>query len=54
MRDVGIFLLGVAAVGMTAHYVHLLHFSAEARMRRSIEESFAQAFEKSLAEQSKR
>jgi hypothetical protein len=54
LRDVGIFLLGVAAVCMTAHYLHLRHFSPEARMKRSIEESFAQVFEKPLAEQPKR
>ena len=54
LRDIGIFLLGVAAVCMTAHYIHLRHFSPEARMKRSIEELFAQAFEKPLAEQSKK
>lgn len=54
LRDVGIFLLGVAAVCMTAYYIYVRTCSPEARMKRAIDESFAQSFEKSLAEQSKR
>ena len=54
LRDAGIFLLGVAAVCLTAHYIYTRTFSPQGRMKRAIEESFAQSFEKSLVEQSKK
>jgi hypothetical protein len=54
LRDVGIFLLGVAAVCMTAHYIYVRTYSPEGRMKRAIEESFAQSFERSLAEHTKK
>lgn len=47
LRDTGIFLLGVAAVCLTAHYIYSRTFSPEGRMKRAIEESFAQSFEQS-------
>jgi hypothetical protein len=50
LRDIGIFLLGVAAVGMTAYHIYVRTCSPESRMQRAIQETFARSFEKSLAE----
>ena len=52
LRDTGIFLIGLAAIGLTAQYIYSQTLSPQARMKRTIEESFAQGMEKAFAEPS--
>lgn len=52
LRDVGIFMLGIAAVSMTAHYF-FIRSDPQAEMQRAIYRSFTQGFEKTLAQGSK-
>jgi hypothetical protein len=54
LRNVGIFLLGVAAVCLAAHYIYTEAYSPERRTNRAIEELFAQGMEKALAQQAKK
>lgn len=52
LRDVGIFLLGVAAVTMTVHYL-FIRVDPVADMQKAMFKNFTQSFEKQLAENRK-
>ena len=53
LRDVGIFLLGLAAAGLVAQYIYVSNFTPEKKMERAIQAMFTAGFEKALAQQSK-
>ena len=49
MRDVGVFLLGIAAVTLTVHHLFFRTPTPQEEMQRVVQQHFIQGFEQSLA-----
>jgi len=49
MRDVGVFLLGIAAVTLAVHHLFFRTPTSQEEMQRVVQRHFIQGFEQSLA-----
>ncbi|KAF0179395.1 MAG: hypothetical protein FD161_1494 [Limisphaerales bacterium] len=54
LRDIGIFLLGVAAITMTVHYIYAWKTSPEQEMKSLIQGHFYREMQKAFAESAKK
>lgn len=54
LRDIGVFLLGVAAVTMTVHYIYAWKTSPERVMQSWMQGHFTRELDKAFAERGKK
>jgi hypothetical protein len=50
LRDVGVFLIGVAAVASCAYFIYDRAHSPQRKMERAMQRAFTQGFEQALAD----